>query len=224
MKKLSVKALVEFRGKSERSKKIFVEKMKSTKIESPAASGGDYWVTSFSAVCNSYKNNDLTIIDQKIEELKDRITSSVHTISKNMYQKNIANLLTYKELDLNKLRPSGKLSFLKKSSADTLLTLRGLQIQTKPSHIFSFGKDDENVGAIWFTAIKDGYRIDQVGMFCEMLYKFLRHNYSKEYRLFSKFCVAVDLVSGQAVNFGDIESGVVAPLITPTLSNINRLI
>jgi hypothetical protein len=224
MKKLSVQALIEFRGKSDRSKKIFVEKMKSTKIESPDAGGGDYWVTSFSAVCNSYKNNDLTIIDQKIEELKDRITSSVHTISKNMYQKNITNLLTYKNLDLTKLRPPGKLSFLKKSSTDTLLTLRGLEIQTKPSHIFSFGKEDENIGAIWFTAKKEGYRIDQVGMFCEMLYRFLRHNYSKKYTLLSRFCIAVDLVSGQTVNYGAIESGAVAPLITATLADINRLI
>jgi hypothetical protein len=147
--------------------------MKSTRIEPPAKRGGDYWIISFSAICNSYRQNDLEIIDQKIKELKEKATNSPQTISKNMYQKNISNLQTYKSLDLKSLRPAGKLSFLKKSAGHSLLTVKGLEIQAKPSQIFTFGnKEVENIEAIWFVAKANVYRIEELGMFCEMLYRF----------------------------------------------------
>jgi hypothetical protein len=197
--------------------------MKSTRIEPPAKRGGDYWIISFSAICNSYRQNDLEIIDQKIKELKEKATNSPQTISKNMYQKNISNLQIYKSLDLKSLRPAGKLSFLKKSSGHSLLTIKGLEIQAKPSQIFTFGnKEVENIEAIWFVAKANVYRIEELGMFCEMLYRFLRSNHSKKYELVSRYAIAVDIVSGRSSNYADIEVGALSPLITPTLDEINR--
>lgn len=60
-----------------------------------------------------------------------------------MYQRNVAILEKYKGMDLKKLRPFRKLSFLKKSTGNGLLTIKGLQIETKPSHIFPFGNNVE---------------------------------------------------------------------------------
>jgi hypothetical protein len=223
MKKLSVKQLIEFRGKSDRAKKTFVERIKSNKIEPPADGGGDYWITSYSAVCNSYRQDNLDLIDQKIDELKEKLTGTKHTISKIMYQRNIVNLQKYKGMDIKKLRPSGKVSFLKKSSGNGLLTIKGLEVLAKPSHIFSFGKtNEEKVGAIWFTAKKDGYRIEQIGMFCEMLYRFLKHNYSNKYELTPRFCIAVDILSGHNVNYSQIENGALSPILLGTLDDINK--
>lgn len=224
MKKLSVKDLVDFRAKSDRAKRTLVERIKSNKIEPPAEGGGNYWVTSFSAICNSYRSDDLTIIDQKIDQLRDKLASNRHANAKNMYERNIMNLKKYKGIDVKKLRPSGKLSFLKKSSGNQLLTIKGLQIEAKASHVFTFGKkDEENVGAIWFVAKISGFRIEEVGMFCEMLYRFLKHNYSKKYQVSSKYCMAVDMLSGQVVNYKDIEDGRFSPIFSSTLDDINKL-
>ena len=127
-------------------------------------------------------------------------------------------------MDLKKLRANGKLSFLKKSTGNPILTIKGLQIETKPSHIYTFGKkDEEKVGAIWFTSKKDGYRTEEVGMFCEMLYKFLKHNYSKSYKLIPKYCVAVDMYSGNAIDYSELESGSLTQVLTPTLEEISKL-
>jgi len=84
MKKLSIPQLIEFRKKSDRSKKTFVENIKSSKIETPAEGGGDYWRTSLSAVCNSYKQDNLNLVDEKISELQDKLGFTKHTITKNM--------------------------------------------------------------------------------------------------------------------------------------------
>jgi hypothetical protein len=113
MKKISIKNLIEFRNKSDRGKKTFVEKIKSNKIEIPSEGGGDYWITSLSAICNSYRDNDLELIDNKIYELEEKLSNTKHTITKNMYQRNISILKKYKNLDLRKIRLRERLSFLK---------------------------------------------------------------------------------------------------------------
>jgi len=225
MKKLSVKNLIEFRRKSDRSKKTFVDNIKSNKIEIPAEGGGDYWIVSLSAVCNSYRQDDINVIYNKIDELQEKLSNTRHNITKNMYRRNIAILEKYKRMNLKMLRPNGILSFLKKSSANPILTIKGLQIESKPSHIYTFGKkDEEKVGAIWFTAKVNGYQIEEVSMFCDMLYRFLRHNYSKKYQIAPKYCLAIDMLSEHIVNYSQIEDGSVIQTLTPTLDEINKLL
>ncbi len=224
MKKISVNGLVEFRKKSNRAKKTFVEKIKSNKVETPSESGGNYWVSSLSAVCNSYKTGSFDTIDEKIDELQKKLDDTEATRTKNMYKRNISILQKYKSIDLKKLRPGGKLSFLKKSTGNPLLTIKGLQIEAKPSHIYTFGKkEEEQIGAIWFIIKKDGYRIDEVGMFCDMLYRFLKHNYVKKYQLLLQNCLAVDILSSQVINYSEIEDGTVSQILNATLDEINRL-
>ncbi len=225
MKKISVNNLVGFRKKSDRGKKTFIENITSNKVEIPSEGGGDYWITSLSAVCNSYREGDLEVIDEKISELQEKLSNSKFTITKNMYQRNITILQKYKSMDLKKLCPSGKLSFLKKSSGNPLLTIRGLQIEAKPSHIYTFGKkEEEKIGAIWFTAKINGYRIEEVGMFCDMLYRFLKYNYLKKYQLAPEYCIAVDMLSNQVVSYSEIEDGTISQILNPILEEINRLI
>lgn len=225
MKKIPAKDLIDFRRRSNRGKKNFVERLKSTKIEPPSDGGGDYWVSALSAIVSSFKDNDPLLIDEKIEELKEKIDSTSISITRKMYQQNIAVLQNYKTLDLKKLRPTGTLNFLKKSSGTPLLTIKGLQIQTKPSLIYTFGKEDElKVGAVWFTAKIEGYTIEEVGLFCEMLQRFLRHNYSKKYEVSSKYCVSVEMLSRHLVSHAQIEAGTVPASLIKTLDEINRLI
>ncbi|WPQ61247.1 hypothetical protein SIO70_23080 [Chitinophaga sancti] len=223
MKKISVKDLVAFRKKSDRGKKSFVENIKSSKIEVPAKGGGDYWISSLSAISKSYKEDDLDITNGKIKELQKKIKGTKHRITKDMYQRNISILERYKNLDPAKIRVNGKLSFLKKSSGNPLLTIKGLQIETKPSLIYTFGSKGENIGAIWFTAKVEGYKIEEISIFCDVLYRFLKHNYSKKYQIASRYCIAVDMISGNMIDFSDIESGSLAKILPNTLDEISKL-
>lgn len=178
---------------------------------------------SLSAICNSYKQDNLNLVDEKITELLEKLSNTKHTITKNMYQRNIMILKNYKNMDLKKIRPIQKLSFLKKYTGNPLLIIKGLQIEAKPSHIFTFGnKDEERIGAIWFTAKVNGYRIEEVGMFCDMLYRFLKYNYSKKYQVMLKYCIAIDMLSGHITDYSKIETGVLSQILTPTLDEINK--
>ena len=223
MKNLSIKDLIEFRKKSDRGKKIFVENIKSNKILPPTDGGGDYWVSSISAICNSYRQGDFSLADEKITELQEKIRNTKRTITKNMYQKNVEILQNYKGMDLKKIRPTQKISFLKKSTGNPTLTIKGLQVETKPSHIFTFGNtDEEKVGAIWFTSKVKGYTIEEVGMFCEMLYRFLRHNYSNKYQIMPRYCIAIDMVSEHTVDYSKIQDGSLSPMLNSTLDQLNK--
>lgn len=224
MKKISIPKLVEFRRKSDRAKKTFVQNIKSNKIESPADGGGDYWVTGLSAVCNSFKCGELGLIDEKIDELLDKIASTEYERTKDMYKRNIQILQKYKSFDVKKLRPSHKLQLLKKSTANRILTVKGLELEAKPSHIYVSGKEGEKkVGAIWFVAKVNGYSLEEVGMFCEMLYRFLKYNYSSKYQLLPEYCIAIDMIGGQAVSYSEIQAGHTPQVLAITLDEINKL-
>lgn len=225
MKKLSVKDLVDFKRRSDRSKKTFVQNMKLDKKKVTTEGGGDYWISSLSAVWSSYRKDDLTVIDEKIEEVKGKLKETTFTITKNMYKQNIAILERYKNMDLKKWRPKDDQTFLKKSSSNPTLIIKGLEIETKPSCIYTFGAQDvKSIGAMWFTAKVRGYSLEEVAMFCEMLYRFLKQNYSKKYQIVSKYCIAVDMISGNWVDYGGIEQGKLPAALTPTINEINKLI
>ncbi len=46
MKKLSVKSIIEFRNKSDKSKKNFAAALKIDKAKVETEGGGDYWISS----------------------------------------------------------------------------------------------------------------------------------------------------------------------------------
>ncbi|MEI9954918.1 MAG: hypothetical protein WDM90_01060 [Ferruginibacter sp.] len=111
MKNLSIKKLIDFRGKSDKAKKKFVDNIKSNKIEIPDDGGGDYWIASISAVSKSYERNDLSIVNDKIQNLEEKLDKTSYNITKNMYQRNIANLKRYSTLDLKRLKPRERIEF-----------------------------------------------------------------------------------------------------------------
>ena len=227
MRKLSVKNLVDFRKRSDRGKRNFIQSIKSNKIPIITEGGGDYWTISLSAVCNAFKQDDLQIIHEKIAEVQQKLKNSKSTGPKLMYKRNIAILQNYLNTNAKNLRPEGKLFFPKKSTGNTLLSIKGLEIEVdaKRCHAYIYGKkDEESVAAIWFIAQVNGYRIEEIGMFCEMLYKFVKHNYAKKYSLDAKYCIAVDLLSGQIVSYSQIEDGSFPQVLTSTLDAINKFL
>jgi hypothetical protein len=225
MKKISASALIDFRRRSPKGKQNFVAKLKATAIPTKPDGGGNYWISALSATQHAYQDDDTSIADEKIIDLRNWITGTKHTITRNMYQANITLLDNYKGMDHSKLRPTSPLTFLKKSGTNSILSIKGLQVEIRPAHVFSFGKKGkEEVGAICFVAKKDGYNKSEIGLFCDLLYRYLRVNFSKNYTVSTKYCIAVDLASGSRVHYDDIVKGGVVSVVNTTLDDINKLI
>jgi hypothetical protein len=77
------------------------------------------------------------------------------------------------------------------------------------------------VGAIWFVSKLNGFKIEEVGMFADLLHRYLRNNYSKKYQLSSEFSIAFDVVSGLWVDYSQIEKGDILGILTATIDEIN---
>jgi len=226
MKKLSIKRVVEFRSKSDRTKKSFVVALKEdkAKIDPESKGGGDYWVSCLSAISNSFKLHDLKYIIEKRSELEEKRKETEHKITQTMYKRNVDILNTYKDFDLKKWKPSKKINLVKKNKDDSILTIKGLQVQVTPHHVFTFQKDDvTEIGAIWFIAKLDGFKKDELGMFADILYRYLKTHFSKEYNVNSKYCIAVDVFKNFEINYSQLENGKILSILDPTLDEIKKL-
>jgi len=225
MKKLSVKDLVEFRYKSDKSKKTFVNNLKKDKEISAAEGGGDYWVSCLSAISQGYKLNSLKPILERKEDLNKRYAGTEITKTKNMYKRNIDILSNYENFELAKLRPDKKIEFQIKSKEDSIMSLKGVELKATPDHVFTFErKDIDEVGAIWFVAKLNGLKKEELGMFTDLLYRYLKSHYSKEFRINPKYCIAVDVFSKQNVNYSQLEKNQVAPILSKTLEELKKMI
>ena len=103
----------------------------------------------------------------------------------------------------------------------SIIDIRGLHIQSKPSHIFSFSEtDSEEVGGIWFVAKLKGFKEAELGMFADIIYRYLKKHYSDDFYVNSKYCIAIDLFNGQKLNYSEIENNKIPKLIDSTIDEI----
>jgi hypothetical protein len=224
MKTLSIKDLIEFRGKSEKSKKNFAASLKVDKDKVTTDGGGDYWISCLSAIGNSYKSNDLGAIVDKREELEKKSKETKYKRTKVMYERNMHILSNYEGYDFKKWRPAKKLVFKKKHKGDFVLAIKGLQVLASPRHVFTFQKDEvEEVGAIWFIAKLNGFQKDELGMFTDILYRYLKTHFSKSFTVNSKYCVAVDVFNKADVNYSQLENGDLPKILNSTLEELKKL-
>lgn len=225
MKKLSIKDIIDFRGKSDRSKKTFATNLKLDTEKNETEGSGDYWVSCLSTISNSYKYNDSAFINDKIYELEDKFEAHEDKRIKTMYERNISILYGFEDFDFKLWKPKEEIAFLKKHKSDFLQSIKGLQIKATPQHVFSYESESVNlVGAIWFIAKLGGYRKDELGMFTDILFRYLKNTYSKKYDLAPTYCIAVDTVNNIAVNYGELQEGKVPLLLDKTLDEIKKLI
>lgn len=224
MKKLSIKKIIEFRGKSERTKKKIATDIKIDKEQVKTDGGGDYWVSCLSAISNSFKASDLQFIIDKKDELEEKHGETEYKKTKTMYKRNIEILYNFEDSDFKKWKPSKKVKFLKKHKEDTVLTIKGLQVQATPHHVFTFKINDvEEIGAIWFIAKLNGFRKDELGMFSDILFRYLKNNFSKKYNLNTNYCIAVDVFNNFDVKYSQLEKGEVPKILNSTLDEIKKL-
>ena len=106
-----------------------------------------------------------------------------------------------------------------------ILIIKGLEIKINPQYVFTFKNNDvEEIGAIWFIAKNGGYRKDELGMFADILHRFLKIHYSKDFTINPKYCIAVDVFQGIEIGYTQLQKGEVPLLLNSTLNEINKLL
>jgi hypothetical protein len=222
MEKVTVKKLIEFRGKNEQTRITFVNNLKKKKLDD--GSGGDYWISCLSAIRNAFRLGEEDLLDEKIDLLYEKIKVTEIKRIKDQFQRNIDVLHNFKEYDFQHLKPNADLTFLRQPKNKSLLDINGLPIEAKPCHIYTFSEDNsEEIGGIWFIAKLGGFEKSELGMFADILYRYLDKYYSKKFYVNSNYCIAVDLFNGQEINYLDIKNGNIPMLIDTTIAEMKKI-
>ncbi|MCF8337920.1 MAG: hypothetical protein K9I74_08050 [Bacteroidales bacterium] len=225
MEKIRIKELVQFRRKSDRSKKTFVKNLKSNQeSDKDNSGGGDYWKSCLSAIGNVFKYNDEYFLDEKIALLNEKIGYTEDKRIKTQFQRNVDILTNFTDFDFKEIKPNASLTFHKKPIDKSILDINGIPLQAKPDHVFSFSiNNSEEIGGVWFIAQIDGYNKEELGMFVDILYRYLYKHFSKDFYVNTTYCIAVDVYKGQYVSYEDIEKGYIPKLIEQTIDEIKSL-
>lgn len=224
MKKITVKQLIKFRGKNDRTKITFVNNLKKEKKKLDDSSGGDYWISCLSAVRNAFKNDDANLLDEKIDFLNDKIRVSEIKRIKDQFQRNIDIVNNFKDYDFESLKPNTDLVFLKQVKDQSLLDIKGFPVEAKPCHIFSFSQNNsEKIGGVWFIAQLKGFKKSELGMFTDILYRYLDKHYSKKFYVNPDYCFAIDIYNGKEINYTEIINGNIPILIDSTLDDLKEM-
>lgn len=225
MRKISVKNLLLFRSKSPKGKRNFANNLKLPLKPKPSGTnGGNYWVRSLSAICNSFKENDPDFIKNKITEIQREIVPGIAFRTKTMYERNLVILNSFLGFDLSKIRPGKEIEILKKNPSNAVLTIKGLEIEADSRQVYVFqDKKAGKVGAVWFIAKLGGLKRDELGIYVDVLFRYLKKNFSKGKELDLKYCLAVDVFTPQYINYSAIKTGKLPSLLDETLDEIKKL-
>lgn len=182
MEKITVKNLIKFREKNDQTKITFVNNLKKEKIKSAGDSGGDYWISCLSAIRNTFKYNNVALLEEKIIQLQDKIRFEEDKRNKDQFQKNLDIVSSFKDYDFQHLKPNVELNFLTQPKDRAILNIKGFPIEAKPCHIFSFSNNNsEEIGGIWFVSQLKGFTKNELGMFVDVLYRYLDNHYSDDF-------------------------------------------
>jgi hypothetical protein len=221
MKKITIKNLVEFRRKTDRTRLTLMNKLRGQELrdlEESKGTGGDYWISCISALATIYKTNDKEFIREKVHYLQDKINAANNQVTKQRFQKNIDLLFCFEDFDFNAIRPAAELLFHKKSDEKSILSINGLPLFVDPNHVFSFSNtDSKEIGAVWFIAFKDGFEKGELGMYSNILYRYLIKNYSNDFKINPAYCVAVDVFKCQYVSYNQILNNDITDLLEDTV-------
>ncbi len=228
MEKIRIKELVDFRRKLDKTrKKAFAQKLKTRtakekKEEDPG--GGNYWIISSSCILNVFKTEDSSYYDSKIDEVSQKLNDTEIKQTKSMYQRNIDILTAFKDFDFSDLKPISNLKYEKLARVSTIMTVKGFPLYINPDVIYSFninGKDE--IGALWLIQQQNSFSKPELGMFCEILYRFLVNNYGANFQISENFCVVIDTCGAQRITYSEMLSEGSFFLIDNTLEEIQTL-
>lgn len=225
MEKVTIKDLVDFKRKSDRAKKTLAFKIKNRKAKPKGdGDGGNWWSTSLSAIGNVFKTGDITILNDKINDLHNRYNSSDSKLTKLQYAQNIEVLQSMLEYNFDQIRPEQEFTSVKSIYEQKMIEISGFPVQAWPTTVFSFKENGEIfIGSVWFVTNKDPFKDSELGMYAEMLYRFLSKWYSSKFKVNPSYCIAVEPKRGTHVDYKMIEDGKVISILDKTLLEIKNM-
>jgi hypothetical protein len=223
IEKISVKNIVAFKRKSDKSQATFINNLNRPK-QDIQSDGGDYWVMASSTVSNFFKAGNKELISEKIEDVSERRNKATAKISKDMYQRNIAILNSFEDFDFSKFKPNTELFYLSKPKEKSIIKLKGVPLQIRPHHVFSFNKNKiDKIGAVWFVVKLGGYEISDIAIFTDALYRYLKTNH-KKFEVDLEYCLVFDLINQKHVRYTQIKNGKIISALDSTLERIKKLL
>jgi len=219
MKKISVKNIVTFINKTEKSRKTFLDNLGKPN-ETSLDGGGDYWVRSLSALSNAVKVKNTEPIKEKIADILNDFKPGIIKQTRDMYERNLSILHNYKDFDVSNWLPANAV-IVSKNSKKAVIDISGLPVQLTPSQVYSFDDGEEKcVGAIWFLAKLEGFKKEELGIFAEALHIYLSANFENSHRISAQNCLIIDVLNKEEVNYQMIVDGEIPSLLFATLENI----
>ena len=223
MKKISVGNIVKFRTKSAASQLTFIRNLGKPKEQS--SEGGDYWTTSISAISNVFKSDNKNLIYEKVDELNAKFQKASAKISKDMFKRNIDILHKAGDFDFSVLKPDLTLTFLSRKNVQSIIDIKGVPVQVRPQHVFSYVEGDKKrIGAVWFVSKLGGFASGELGIFTDAIYCYLSANYSDKFQLDMKYCIAMDVASLDLVRYSQLHNKEVVSLLDATLESILKVL
>jgi len=229
MEKIRIHELVDFRRiLTDKSRRNFAYKLKTRKAKDKLPdeedkNGGDYWKTSTSCIYNVVKYNEYERYENKISELTDKMEVAEDNRVKSMHERNISILNNFKDFQIDDIRPTNIFKFEKVQKNHKIFSLDDYPLYVDPSLLFVYEKNGKTeLGAIWLVAKLNGFKKNELGMFCELLHKFLTTNYSDNYQVSDNLCIAVDTFNAQKVSYRELLEGHVPFLLQETIREIRN--
>jgi len=223
MNKLSIIDLINFRNNSDYYKKKVANSLRLEKKKETEKRGHNYWASCLSALSNSFKFNDSNFIVDKKHELKGKLETAENDKSKIMYKSNLDILSGFEDYDLKELRPLDVVDFLQKYHDNSILNVSEFKIQALPHHVFTFKSGEtEEVGSIWFVAKKKGFHKNELGMFTDILYRYLTTHFATDHILNSKYCMTIDVSNKSIVSYDQLERGEISFILNSTLEDVRN--
>jgi hypothetical protein len=224
MKKISVKDVVRFRNKKERSRETLLNNLlKKEDVKSDSEGGGDYWIIATSALSNAVKVGNTNSVKNKITEVGDKIQPNLTKQSKDMYEKNLNILHYYEDFNVADWLPDNT-KILTRANKKVIVEIESVPVQISPSQVFYFEEDGiEKVGAIWFIAQLGGFAEPDLGIFAECLYIHLSHLFKDKYQVEARNCVVVEVVKNTEVNYQMILDNEIPSLLSSVLKDIRKV-
>jgi len=223
MNKINIKEIIDFRRKSIKAKHTFAQNLNKENL--PSEGGGDYWISSVSALARAFKTNNNDVITEKVIKINKSLDSTIYERTKLMYQRNIDILNNYKDFDFDAIKPTQKLTYHKKSKSLSILMIDKVPIKISPNHIFSYNENGKKImGGIWFIAKLGGLKDEELAMVSDVLYRYLQANYSVDYEINPEFCIAVDVNNCKEINFRQLLTKEMPAILLPTLDSLKAML
>lgn len=225
MQKLNAKKLIEFKGMSDKRKQTFANNLKKPPKpkDEKEGGGGDYWVSTTSALCHAWEDNDNQFIEDKIEQLSEMLETEQRRIVRLRLQQNISMLTEYIEYDFSQIRLKNLFNVKRVPPKTAPLLIKDLFVLALPNLVFNFkNKGETEAGVIWFAAYKDGYKTEELSVFAELAYRYASSHFRKKFIVNPSACIVVDVKTGIVHRYLDALKQKPSGYIVPILNDIKR--